>query len=159
VEHHLKIARRNGLKINEEVIFTSEFQSPKYDTGISKRMLRELFQLSNLFVFPTREESFGLVVPEASLSGGVLLVLNKSLDQQVEISGYTTMYVDFGSFHNNFEPACGWDKYLEDVAALISYRIQHNESVVSKTFMRMRYNMDWMYLQYYEPAMVGSQTW
>jgi glycosyltransferase involved in cell wall biosynthesis len=159
VGHLLKVARRNGLKMGEEVIFTSEFQSPKYDTGIPKRMLRELFQLSNLFVFPTREESFGLVVPEASLAGGVLMVLNKSLQQQIEISGYTTMYVDFGSFHNSFEPGNGWDNYLYDIASLIIHRMQQNESLLCKTFMRMTYNMDVLFLRYYEPIISGSKLW
>jgi hypothetical protein len=159
VNQLLKIAKRNGLIPGEEVVFTSNFQSPRYETGIPRRMLRELFQLSNLFVFPTREESFGLVVPEASLSGGVLMVLNKSLQQQIEISGYTTMYVDFGSFHNNFEPGCGWDKYLNDVASLITHRMQNNESVLCKTYMRMTYNMDVLYLRHYEPLMVMSASW
>jgi glycosyltransferase involved in cell wall biosynthesis len=159
VDHFMKIAKRNGLIPHEEVIFTSYFQSPKYDTGIPRRMLRELFQLSNLFVFPTREESFGLVVPEASLSGGVMMVLNKSLQQQIEISGCNTMYADFGSFHCNFEPGCGWDKYLTDIATLILRRMQLNESIVTKTFMRMTYNMDTIFLNYYEPVMVESKLW
>ena len=159
VQRYLDIAYRTGLKPMEEVIFTSEFQSPKYDAGIPKRMVRELFQCSNLFLSPTREESFGLVVPEASLAGGVLLVLNKSLQSQIEISGSTALYLDFGSFHNNFEPGAGWDAYLRDVASLISWRLEHNESVLSKTFMRMTYNMDSIFLKYYEPIMVGSRTW
>jgi hypothetical protein len=157
VEIYKKLARRRGLATGE-FIFTSEFKKPKYETGIPRRMLRELFQCSNLFLFPTREESFGLVVPEASLSGGVLLVLNKSLQQQIEISGFTTLYMNFGSFHNNFEPP-DWEKYLDDAASIICHRLQHNESILSKTYMRKTYNMDHLYNRYYEPLMKGSMLW
>lgn len=155
----LKIAKRHDLEPMEEVIFTSEWKSPKYQAGLPRRVLRELFQLSNLFIFPTKEESFGLVVPEASLSGGVLLVLNKSLNSQIEMSGYTTLYLDFGSWHNNFTPASGWGPYLDDLVSVIMYRLQLNESLLSKTHFRQSLNMDTLYHKKYNPIMVGSKTW
>ena len=52
------LARDEGLEWGEEVVFTSEF-GEKYEKGISKTMIRELFLCSNLFVFPTHHESFG----------------------------------------------------------------------------------------------------
>jgi glycosyltransferase involved in cell wall biosynthesis len=158
VDEYLIIASDYGLKPMSEVIFTSEWQSPKYDAGISKVMLRELFLCSNLFVFPTREESFGLVVPEAALSG-CLLVLNKSLDQQREITADFALYMHFGSFHNNFEPPKGWDVYMDDMASIIIHRIARNEALNTKTFVRQRYNLDNLYYSYYEPAIKGSVTW
>jgi glycosyltransferase involved in cell wall biosynthesis len=158
VDHYLKVGKRKGMDMMGDLIFTSKWREPKYETGIPKHMLRELFQCSNLFVFPTREESFGLVVPEASLAGGVLMVLNKSLDQQVEISGLTTLYFDFGAYNRNVNipnPA----QYVEDIASIILSRMQHNESVLTKTFMRQSYNMDSLYTSYYDPIMKGSCTW
>lgn len=158
VDEYLTIAIDNGLKPMSEVIFTSEWRSPTYDTGIPKHMLRELFLCSNLFVFPTREESFGLVVPEASLSG-CLMVLNRSLDQQVEITNNNALYMHFGSFHNNFEPPKGWAVYLDDMASIIIHKMMHNEAVNTKTFVRQRYNFDNLYYNYYEPTIKGSVTW
>lgn len=158
VSRFMKIAKRSGLVMHEEIIFTSHFADGKYDVGIPKKMLRELFLLSNLFVFPTREESFGLVVPEASLAGGVLLVLNRSLAQQVEISGMTGIYFDFGSFnhtvHHENEGA-----FLKDVAMIILGRIRENESIIAKTFMRQIYNMDSLYRRVYEPIMGEAASW
>ena len=146
-------AMKNGLIDQKEIAFTSDFESPKFDVGIPKRMLRELFQCSNLFIFPTREESFGLVVPEAALAGGVFLVLNKSLQMQIEISGNRACYFEFGSHTNTFtmnDPA----KYFHDLAMITMKRMYENESVMTKTFMRQRYNMDYLYKTYYEPTMM-----
>jgi len=159
VEYYEKVARRNGLKVGEEFMFTSRWDYEKYGTGIPRRMLRELWQCSNLFIFPTREESFGLVSPEAALSGGVLLVLNRSLMMQLEVNGFTGLYVDFGSFHNAFHPA-DEKKYLHDVATLIISQLRNDNAIMSKTFMRKKYNWDSIYLNYYEPIMVEARdTW
>lgn len=159
VDKYLIMASSYGLIPMKEVIFTSEWQTPKYDAGIPKVLLRELFQCSNLFIFPTKEESFGLVVPEASLSSGCLLVLNKSLYQQMEITKNCALYFDFGSFHNNFEPEQGWDKYMNDMVAVIIHRLQQSESLKVRTICRLTYNMDNLYNMYYEPTIKGSVTW
>ncbi len=142
----------------DEVIFTSEYKAPTFETGLPKRMLRELFQLSNLFIFPTREESFGLVVPEAALSGGVLLVLNRSLQQQIEISGMTGLYFNFGSFHQEVHIP-NIDQYLSDIAKIIVGRFRENESILAKTFMRQHYNMDRLYNRVYAPIFGESALW
>lgn len=157
LERFEKIASRNGLKINKEFIFTSEWRR-EYETGIPKHMLRELLQCSNLFVFPTREESFGLVAPEAALAGGVLMVHNKSLSMMAEVHGYTGLYVDFGSFHNQFTPP-NEEAYYSDVAQIILGRMRENESVTSKTFIRQNYNWDRLYEREYSPIMAESKTW
>ncbi len=146
-------AMKNGLIDQKEVAFTSDFESPKFDVGIPKEMLRELFQCSNLFIFPTREESFGLVVPEASLAGGVFMVLNRSLQMQIEISGNTATYFEFGSHTQTFTPDDP-AKYYHDLAIITLARMKENESVMTKTFMRQRYNMDSLYRTYYEPTMM-----
>ncbi len=153
VTHYERIAMRNGLKVGQEFFFTSQIDD-KFDTGIPKRCLRELFGLANLFIFPTREESFGLVVPEAALSSSLLMVLNKSLQMQIEISGMNALYIDFGSFHNKFEPADEGD-YLKNVAALIVNNMRENSGVLTRSFMRTNYNMDTVYSRYYLPIMTG----
>lgn len=158
VDKYKKIGSRNGLKVGEDLIFTSDFDNGRYDVGIPKVMIRELFQMSNLFVFPTREESFGLVVPEASLAGGVLLVLNKSLTMQMEISGFTTLYFDFGSFHNTVHHD-DEERFLRDVAFIILGRMAQNESVMSKTFMRKTYNYDSVYKKFYASIMAEAACW
>lgn len=165
IEHYKKIASRNGL-ITEtamskhakdiEVIFTSDFKA-EYEIGISKRMIRELFQCSNLFIFPTREESFGLVIPEAA-HAGVFMLLNKSLDMLIEVSGLTSLYCDFGSFHREFK-IDNENEYFGAIAQIILGRLQESESLKLKTFARQKYNMDYLYNTYYGPIMNEADIW
>ena len=156
VNRYRQIASRNGLKVDEEVIFTSEWR-PEYATGLPKEIVRELFLCSNLFIFPTREESFGLVAPEAALSG-VLMVLNKSLQMQFEVNGYQGIYFDFGSYHNQFKPDNA-AAYYKDVAQIILGRMRENEAICSKSFMRQNYNYDRLYEREYSTVMAESKTW
>lgn len=157
VQEYIVLASQAGLVPGKEVIFTSEIKA-EYEVGISKRMVRELFQCSNLFIFPTREESFGLVVPEASLAGGVLMILNKSLGMQREVSGGNALYFDFGSYNHQFH-ALDENAYLKDIAIIILGRMRQDESIMSKNFARQHYNYDYLYANEYAPVMAEAKLW
>jgi glycosyltransferase involved in cell wall biosynthesis len=148
ITSYKRLARACDLS-DREVIFTSEFKAPTFKTGIPRRMLRELFLLSNLFIFPTDHESFGLVVPEAALSG-TLMLLNRSLDNQQEITGGNALYFPFSSYNNKWE-CPDMNKYCQDLATIILGRWLENEAIRTKTFCRQRYNMDSLYRNYYSP--------
>lgn len=152
VEKYLKIAKRCGLVPHEEVIFTSMW-CPKYERGIPRSMLNKLFMLSNLFIFPTREESFGLVAPEAALSG-VLMVLNKSLSMQAEVNGGNGLYLDFGSYHMHHTPP-DETQYYADIAQIIIGSMHKDNSLISKTHARVTYNWGAVYRNHYLPI-IGS---
>ena len=166
VNEYKKLATDQGLTIGVEVVFTPDFRPKdtpqdgrsKYAVGIPKYMIRELFQLSNLFIFPTREETFGLVLPEACLCGSVIPVLNGSLGMMYEIAGYNALYWDFGSYYS-VATHDNEDAFLKDVALVILGRLLQNESVRAKTFMRQRYNYDYLYKHHYAPIMLESRTW
>lgn len=123
-----------------------------YATGISRRMLRELQLLSNVFIFPTREESFGLVGPEASFAG-VLPIINRSLVMQFEVMGSNAPSFDFGSHHNNTS-ATREQRYIRGIAHAVLNRIYQNEAVMTKIHCRRRYNMDSIYNRFYAPNAV-----
>lgn len=158
VEKYKKIASRQGLADGTELVFTSDYKEGKFGVGIPKRMLRELMMCSNLFIFPTREESFGLVVPEAALASGCFMVLNKSLTMQLEITGHTGLYFDFGSYHTQ-HAVDNEEVHYSNVANVILGRMQQNEAVQTKTFVRQRYNWDHLYNKYYAPVLAESQIW
>jgi glycosyltransferase involved in cell wall biosynthesis len=134
---------------DKEVLWTPDIK-PEFEVGIPHRMIRELFQLSNLFIFPTREESFGLVVPEAGLSGN-FLVLNRSLYNQLEITGHNALYFEFGSFEVNFTKP--YPLYNQDLAKIILGRLKENELFKTKTLCRQRYNAHSLYTKHYAPVM------
>lgn len=148
------IARKAGLELGKEFVFTSDLDE-KFANGLDRKTLRELFLLSNLFVFPTREETFGLVVSEAALSG-CFLVLNKSLDMQGEISGHQSLSFDFGSFNRGFEIKDP-ETYFREIAWIIIGRMKQNESVMTKSFFRQHNNWDYLYHKYYMPIMMEGK--
>jgi hypothetical protein len=150
VEQYRQHAIMKGLIDQQDFAFTSDFESPTYDVGIPQHMIREVFLCSNLFIFPTREE-FGLVVPEAALSG-VYMVLNKSLHQQIEITKANCIYFDFGSFSHDVK-IVDPDKFFKDLAFIIIGRMKENESLKIKTYCRQQYNYDNLYHRHYLPVM------
>ena len=155
---YYRLARRSGLDVKEgEFIFTSSFAEGKYDTGLPKRILRELLILGNLFIFPTREESFGLVAPEAAMCGN-MMVLNKSLQSQLEVNGFTGTFFDFGSFTTAHE-VDDFNLYYKDVAQIIVGIMQRDSVVISKTYHRTRYNYDYIYNKYYSPLFGEMVLW
>jgi glycosyltransferase involved in cell wall biosynthesis len=157
VEQYCQTAKGLGLEPDKEVIFSSRFEPPRFETGVDANIVKDLFSLSNLFIFPTREEAFGLVLPEAALSGGVLLVLNRSLQMQSEVAGLNAVYFDFGSFTHNF--AIPGDKYYEDIATIVRGRMRQEYSLMAKTFMRRMYNMDRIYKEEMLPIIGESRNW
>jgi len=151
VDAYIENAESIGLINTKDFLFTSKW--PGFEKGIGKRMLRELQLLSDVFIFPTREESFGLVGPEASFSG-CLPVINKSLTMMYEVMGNQCPAFEFGSFHTQ-APAITNDDYLKAVAMAILGRIYADESVTTKSFCRRRYNMETLYSQYYLPLLTN----
>jgi len=157
LEGYYKRVRLSGLKINEEVIFTSEWRD-EFDTGIPRRMLRELMLMSNLFIFPTREESFGLVCPEAAMCG-LEMVLNRSLPMMFEVGGGCGIYAEFGSFEKPLQTPGSEADYYKALAHLIIGRMRRSEVIACKTFHRQKYNWNHLYERYYLPAFGESDVW
>lgn len=155
VSYYTKIASRNGLN-SSEVVFTSNWKEGSYKEGIPKRMVRELMQCGNLFLFPTNHETFGLALTEAVLAGGVLPILNKSLGMMAEITGLNADYIDFGAFNNSVNRE---SRFHEAVARAVIGRLTRNESVMTKTYIRQRYNWNNLYKKYYMPIMEDSVNW
>jgi hypothetical protein len=153
---HYDLAAKYNLKAGEEFIFTSDY-NPEYEAGLPRKMLLELQMCANLFIFPTREESFGLVGPEAALMGNFLAV-NHNLAVMLEIYHNAAVSFDFGSFHQEVkhkDPAAFYDM----VSTILIGRTYQNEAVRVKTLVRKLYNMDYIYLNYYEPIMGESSLW
>ena len=152
LEKYIELAKFSGLEYGKNFAFTSEYETNNckpYEIGISKRMLRELQLLSNLFIFPTIEESFGLVGPEAAFSGA-LVISNKSLPLLSEVVGLHAPQYDFGSFLHKIVEIDD-DNYLRAVAYSILNRFYTSDAVMTKTFCRKRYNLDNIYKRYYLP--------
>lgn len=148
VQTYIDTAEQLGLFYGKDFIFTSEADK-SFATGISKRMLRELQLLSNIFIFPTREESFGLVGPEAAFSG-CLPVVNRSLKMMQEVMSPMAPAFEFGSFDQTVDRIED-PQYLQSIAMAILNRYHYTESLQVKTHCRLTYNMDNLYVREYLP--------
>lgn len=132
-----------------EVIEEIRDEYRPFKDGITKRMLRELQLIANIFIFPTVEESFGLVGPEASLAGN-LVITNKSLKMMEEVMGYVCPTFHFGS-HEQIHDIAKDNAYLKAVAHAVLHRLLISESIMTKMRCRIRYNMDSIYAKRYLP--------
>jgi glycosyltransferase involved in cell wall biosynthesis len=150
IDKYNDIATNLGLQVGHDFIWTSEWKK-QYELGLTKQVLRELMLCSNMFIFPTREESFGLVGPEAALSG-TFPCYNASLSVLQDMFQGAALHMPFGSW-NNQHHVDDHAQYLDEVAKIIISRITRNEMWRTKTIARTEYNMDAVYLKYYEPIM------
>lgn len=142
-KHRQKVAQiqaaASKLGLTErELIFTSQVMNGLYELGVSQQVIADLMSISNLFIYPTKSESFGLVVAEAALCGQ-LLVLNASLPMMANVAGFeNALYFHFGS-HQQQAHNDNWRKFYEDVAKIILHRFGENESLRAKTAFRQQY--------------------
>lgn len=120
------IAVQWGLE-GKELIFLSEFDElSKHHSPQS--LVRELFQLSNIFIFASRSESYSLSTQEAAVAGN-LLILNEDFTPMREIYGENALYFKFSSNidrSNNGEGITSSN--YQDVSCLskpIAYADQH----------------------------------
>ena len=157
IDKYYKLASFLGLEVEKEFVFTSDIV-PKYESGVPLRTIRELFMISNLLIFPTREESFGLIVPEAALTGN-FLVLNRSLHQQYEVGSNRALFFEFGSYRHKLNDENPMPEYYDQISKIIAGRMNQNETIMTQMYARQRYNMDSLYDHYYAPLMAESETW
>lgn len=153
VSDYYELALSNGLTL-KEFIFTSDFK-PEYGVGIPYDMLMDLFKLSNLFIFPTVSESFGLVLPEAILSGCVLPVINHDLPQLSQITGFRGLHFQFGSHRNvvDWGDAANTEARMEAIANTCYETLCREETIAARTHIRKTLNMDYIYKRFYGPAL------
>jgi hypothetical protein len=71
-----------------------------------------------------------------------------------EVMGPVPPAFDFGSHHNIHTPTKEEPEYLQAVAMAIYHRIMISEAIQTKSFCRIRYNMDRVYRNYYLPFIV-----
>jgi hypothetical protein len=142
------LAAHNGLEPGLDLLFTSEEGFPN---GVPKRALVDLLQFSTVFIYPTRQETFGLVLPEVVLASGALPVINLSLDVVIETAGYNGLLTHFGSVYLDFN-VTDEAKWIDSIAGQIIGQLRSEEGIKTRNFFLRRYNMHAVYMRDYAPA-------
>lgn len=106
------------------VAFTSRLHDG-CSQGVPRDVVLELFGLCNVYVHPSRAETYSLTVHEA-MQAGCLCVLNHDFPAMRELFGENAIYVDFGSdrFGRPDRPEEWWaDEAMRVIAELERNRV------------------------------------
>ncbi len=118
----------------DQLIITSEDFPDTAVGGIPHRAVRDLFLVSNVFVFPSLSEASSLVLGEAALAG-CLIVGNTELRETDNLLGVDQLRYDFGSLRQPLT-----DVKLDGVALDILRALDHSQANRSKRKMLYEFN-------------------
>jgi len=111
----------NGLQ-ESDIAFTSD-HFPSGHAGLPRKQLHTLFELSDVFIFPSKSEACPLAVIEAAYCRN-LLVLNSNLDVLQElVGGASCVWFGFGSVDKTPKAL-----NVQDVARSIIKRLDNDSS-------------------------------
>lgn len=143
VDNKLKMAYAEGLT-EREICCTSTI-SPETVGGVPRRVVRDLMQVSNLFIFPSVSEVCSNALLEASMSKQ-LLVLNKDFPAMFDFGedGKTCLSYNFGSLVRTGYRYRNSDSYME-VAKVIHQHLEHSKSNQQFLKIKKACNIDTIY--------------
>jgi glycosyltransferase involved in cell wall biosynthesis len=146
------------LDVQDRVTFISEFDDMAI-LDVSHEVILDLFTLSNIFVLPSRSETYSLVAQEAMLKGN-LCILNYDFPAFRQIYGKRAIYRQFDGaeiasdgFDGRMNTAhSNIDDYFENrVAKAIKGWIENDKVLGAKTWVRTKRNPDYVFKNYIEP--------
>lgn len=136
-----------GLTRNE-IIFTS-LEDKEYEMGVPHEVVKDLFLLSNIFVFPTVSENCPLILLEAAAARN-LLVLNDSFPALRDFVGEDALYFKFGSLQTTVEYN-DEEQYFADIARIIIGQLNTNKPLNAFTKIKNKFSYDWIFKNQLEP--------
>lgn len=152
IEEMYRFASECGVE-RRELIFTSLVDVPKLEHGVPHEVVRDLFTLGNLFIFPSASENCPLILLEAMAAKNIL-VLNKNFPAMKDFGMNNALYFNFGSLIENPEFPNGKDNYMKDVATLIMSEAIQNKAVMAQVKLRKEFNVDYIWKRQLEPAIM-----
>ncbi len=142
IERMYEFAELKGLD-RKELVFTS-LHDKEWEHGVPHEVVRNLFTLGNLFIFPSVSENCPLILLEA-MAGKNILVLNQSFPAMKDFGGINALYFRFSSLIDKAKHPEGLDKYMEDIADLIIAEMTQNKAVAAQTNLRQKFNLDFIW--------------
>ena len=128
-----------------DLTFTSEYH-PSWQYSVPSKVIHDLFELSNVFILPSKSETYSLVAQEAALLGN-LLVLNHDFAPFRDIYGKNAIYKQFSSnigfdgLDGDITTKYGDERgYFHDVAMRIKYELENNMVLAQQKRLRKERN-------------------
>ncbi|HWI60939.1 MAG TPA: glycosyltransferase [Symbiobacteriaceae bacterium] len=149
VRHLQSFAVEKGLA-PADLCFTSTLGA-RWEYSLPNEAVRQLFQLSNVFIMPSLSECCSLVLLEAAICKN-LLVLNADVPSMREFGGEKALYPQFGSVtqyvHYQNEEA-----YWGDWARIILGALAQERALGSFRQILSHHSPDWIFKRQLEPLL------
>jgi glycosyltransferase involved in cell wall biosynthesis len=131
-----------------DICFTSTLGA-SWEYSVPNEAVRQFFQLSNVFIFPSLSECCSLILLEAAISKN-LLVLNRDVPSMREFGGERALYPQFGSVQFNVSYQ-NEDAYWTDWAKIILGALNQERALDSFRHVLKRHNLDSIFRDQLEP--------
>lgn len=149
----------SDLGVSDRVTFLSEFDDSA-NMEVSHGVILELFTLSNIFILPSKSETYSLIAQEAMLKGNLCL-LNHDFGAFRQIYGKNALYKQFDGANIGFDGFNGSittqhvpvRDYYRALASAISYYMENEHVLRAKTWVRTQRNPDYVFKTYLEPLL------
>lgn len=146
------------LGVGDRITFLSEFDDSA-QMEVAHSVVLDLFTLSNVFVMPSKSETYSLVTQEAMLRGN-FCILNHDFAPFRQIFGENAIYRPFssnigfdgydGEITTTYTNEDGW---FDRQALNLKYWLEHDQVLRAKTFVRKERNPDAVFRNYMEPIL------
>ena len=141
-----------------DMTFTSEFHEA-WKTSCPNKVIHDLFELSNVFIMPSKSETYSLIAQEAALCGN-LLMLNHDFAPFRDIYGEHAIYKQFSSnigfdgLDGDVTTTYGDEKgYFYDCAMRIKYELENNMVLAQQKRLRKERNPLFVFKNELEPLL------
>lgn len=146
------------LGVQDNVVFMSEFDESA-SMEVSHKAILDLFTLSNVFLMPSKSETYSLITQEA-MSRGNICILNHDFPPFRQIFGDNAMYKSFSSnigfdgFDGEINTTYADIKlFFDDIALSVKYYLLHERAIKAKTWVRTQRNLHTVFKKYMEPLL------
>lgn len=147
------------LGISDRVTFLSQFDTSAV-LEVPHQAILDLFTLSNIFLMPSKSETYSLITQEA-MSRGNLCILNHDFYPFRQVFGDNAIYRQFSGANIAMDGRNGEiqtkhsddDAYYKDIAINVKYWLLNDRVLRAKTWTRTNRNLDYVFHTYLEPLL------
>jgi glycosyltransferase involved in cell wall biosynthesis len=151
-------ALAQSLGAEASVTFLSEFDD-QAQLEVSHQVVLDLLTLSNVFMMPSKSETYSLVTQEAMMRGN-FCILNHDFAPFRQIFGEGAIYrpfsanIGFDGMDGEIVTTFGNENdYFDRLAINIKYWLDHDKTIKAKTWVRKERNLDAVFKKYLEPLL------
>jgi glycosyltransferase involved in cell wall biosynthesis len=144
-----------------DMTFTSEYHE-SWKVNVPRKVVHDLFELSNVFIMPSQSETYSLITQEAALCGNILM-LNHDFAPFRDIYGKDAIYKQFSSnigfdgLDGDITTTYSDEKgYFHDCAMRLKYELDNNMVLAMQKKLRKERNPMTVFKNEMEPLLYAE---